>query len=83
MGWTDLTAYQVIAFLHHAEHERGDTIGTRNCRLAAIRSFFNFVATREPAAIAQCVEILNIPVKRAPVSEPCYLDPPEVAAILA
>lgn len=79
----DLTAAQVAAFLKHAEHDRGSTIGTRNCRLAAIRSFFNFVATKDPASIAQCVEILNIPIKRAPVSEPCYLDPPEVAAILA
>lgn len=79
----DLTAREVIAFLGHAEHERGGTIGTRNCRLAAIRSFFNFVATRDPGSIAQCVEILNIPIKRAPVSEPCYLDPMEVTAILA
>jgi len=79
----DLTAREVAAFLVHAEQERGGTIGTRNCRLAAIRSFFNFMASRDPASIAQCVEILNIPVKRAPVSEPCYLDPPEVAAILA
>nr|WP_225169501.1 hypothetical protein [Ensifer sp. IC4062] len=53
------------------------------CRLAAIRSFINFVATKDPTSIAQCVEILNIPIKRAPVSEPCYRDPPEVAAILA
>ena len=37
----DLTAGEVAAFLSHAEHERGGTIGTRNCRLAAIRSFFN------------------------------------------
>ncbi len=80
---TDLTASEVSAFLSYAEHERGGTIGTRNCRLAAIRSFFHFVATRDPASIAQCVEILNIPVKRAPVSEPCYLDPAEVTAILA
>ncbi|MGD9812208.1 MAG: site-specific integrase [Sphingobium sp.] len=80
---TDLTAGEVIAFLGHAEHERGGTIGTRNCRLAAIRSFFNFVATRDPGSIAQCVEILNIPIKRGPVSEPCYLDPADVAAILA
>lgn len=79
----DLTASEVIAFLGHAEHERGGTIGTRNCRLAAIRSFFNFVATKDPTSIVQCVEILNIPVKRAPVSEPCYLDPSEVTAILA
>lgn len=80
---TDLAASEVSAFLSYAEHERGGKIGTRNCRLAAIRSFFHFVATRDPASIAQCVEILNIPVKRAPVSEPCYLDPAEVAAILA
>lgn len=45
----DLTAAQVAAFLRHAEHDRGGTIGTRNCRLAAIRSFFNFVATKDPA----------------------------------
>ncbi|MFG6084176.1 site-specific integrase [Paracoccus litorisediminis] len=80
---SDLTAGEVVAFLSHAEHERGGTIGTRNCRLAAIRSFFNFVATKDPGLIAQCVEILNIPVKRGPVSEPCYLDPAEVTAILA
>lgn len=79
----DLTAKEVIAFLGHAEHERGGTIGTRNCRLAAIRSFFNFVATRDPGSIAQCVEILNIPIKRGPISEPCYLNPAEVTAILA
>jgi site-specific recombinase XerD len=80
---TDLTASEVAAFLKHTEHERGGTIGTRNCRLAAIRSFFNFVATRDPESVAQCAEILNIPIKRAPVSEPCYLEPAEVAAILA
>lgn len=79
----DLTANEVAAFLGHIEHDRGGTIGTRNCRLAAIRSFFNFAATKDPASIAQCVEILHIPVKRAPVSEPCYLNPTEVAAILA
>ena len=78
----DLAASEVAAFLSHAEHDRGGTIGTRNCRLAAIRSFFHFVATRDPASIAQCVEILHIPIKRAPVSEPSYLDPAEVTAIL-
>src|SRR6516225_433706 len=38
----DLSAGEVAAFLGHAEHDRGCTI----CRLAAIRSFFNFVATK-------------------------------------
>ena len=53
----DLTASEISAFLGHAEHERQGTIGTRNCRLAAIRSFFNFVAGKEPTHIAQCTEI--------------------------
>lgn len=79
----DLTASEVSAFLSHAEHDRKGTIGTRNCRLAAIRSFFNFVASKEPTAIAQCTEVLTVPVKRAPIPAPCYLEPSEVEAILA
>jgi site-specific recombinase XerD len=79
----DLTAADVSAFLQYTEQERGDTIGTRNCRLAAVRAFFGFVAGREPAAIAQCAEIMHIPTKKAPVHAPCYLDPEEVEAILA
>ena len=79
----DLTATEVKAFLQYTENERGDTIGTRNCRLAALRSFFSFVADREPTAIAQCAEFLCIPTKKAPIHAPCYLEPEEVKAILA
>jgi site-specific recombinase XerD len=78
----ELTASEVSAFLQHAEQERHDTIGTRNCRLAALRGFFSFVAGREPTVIAQCAQILHIPTKRAPVYDPCYLEPNEVEAIL-
>jgi len=79
----DLTAAEVSAFLQYTEQERGDTIGTRNCRLAALRAFFGFVAGREPSAIAQCAEITHIPPKKAPIHAPCYLEPEEVDAILA
>ncbi len=79
----DLTASEVSAFLQYTERERGDTIGTRNCRLSALRSFFGFVAGREPIAIAQCTEILHVPMKKAPIHAPCYLEPEEVKAILA
>jgi site-specific recombinase XerD len=79
----DLAASEVSAFLNHAERERGDTIGTRNCRLAALRSFFGFVAGREPTVVAQCTEILHIPTKKAPIHAPCYLEPDEVKTILA
>lgn len=79
----ELTATEVIAFLHHLEEDRGDTIGTRNCRLAALRSFFGFVATREPELMAQCAEVMNVPTKKAPIRVPDYLEPEEVRAILA
>lgn len=79
----DLTGSEVSAFLQYAEQERRGSIGTRNCRLAALRSFFGFVAGREPTAIAQCSDILRIPMKKAPIHAACYLEPEEVEAILA
>jgi hypothetical protein len=83
LALAELTASEVSAFLQYTEQERHDSIGTRNCRLAALRSFFGFVAGREPAAAAQCAEVLRIPTKKAPVHAPSYPDLPEVEAILA
>ena len=79
----DLTAGDVIAFLQHVETGRGASIATRNCRLAAVRSFFLFVADREPSAAAQCAEVLRIPSKKKAKRAICYLEQEEVAAILA
>jgi integrase/recombinase XerC len=79
----DVSAGEVRAFLHHTEHGRKATIGTRNCRLAAIRSFFSFVADKDPEYIAQCSAVLTVPLKREPTAAPCYLEPEEVEAILA
>jgi len=77
----DLTADEVLAFLSHVESERGASIGTRNCRLAAIRSFYRFLADREPLAAMQCAAVLRIPIKRGPRPVLAYLDSEEVAAI--
>jgi hypothetical protein len=60
----DLTATEVLAFLDYSEKERHVSIGARNCRLAALGSFFCFVAEREPLAAGQCAEVLRIPTKR-------------------
>lgn len=83
LGLTDLTAVEVLAFLQHTEQERKASIGTRNCRLAALRSFFRFVADREPLALAHCAEVLRIPTKQAPEPEICSLNEIEITAILA
>jgi site-specific recombinase XerD len=78
-----LTAAEVLAFLQHIEAERKDSIGTRNCRLAALHSFFSFIAAREPLAVAQCAEVLRIPTKRAVQPVLRVLELQEVNAILA
>lgn len=80
---SDLTATEVLAFLKDCEEQRKASIGTRNCRLAAVRSFFAFLTDREPLAAGQCAEVLRIPMKRARQRELCYLEEHEVAAILA
>jgi site-specific recombinase XerD len=79
----DLTEAELLAFLQHIERDRHGSIGTRNCRLAAIRSFFSYVAAREPRAAKQCAEILRVPFKRVPRKAMCYLESAEVAAILS
>jgi site-specific recombinase XerD len=78
-----ITATEALAFLQHCEQERKASIGTRNCRLAALRSFFSFVADREPLLAAQCAEVLRIPTKRALRRALRSLEMEEVRAILA
>ena len=48
----DLTAVEVLEFLNDIEQVRKSSIGTRNCRLSALHSFFRFIADREPLAAA-------------------------------
>jgi len=80
---TDLTPITILAFLDHLEKDRSATIATRNCRLAALHSFFTFLADREPLATAQCDAVLRIPAKRGPKHSLGYLEEDEVKAILA
>jgi site-specific recombinase XerD len=83
LGLENLTAAEVIAFLQHVEQERKATVRTRNCRLAAIRSFFSFVADHEPLATQHCAEVLRVPFKKSPQRAICYLESTEVSALLS
>jgi site-specific recombinase XerD len=62
---TDLDATLVVAFLQHLEKHRGNSVRTRNARLAAIHSFFRFVALQEPAHGAIAQRVLAIPTKKS------------------
>lgn len=83
LSLTDLTAVEILAFLQHIEDVRKSSIGTRNCRLAALHSFFSFVADREPLAAAQCAAVLRIPTKQAIKPEVGSLDEDVISVILA
>jgi site-specific recombinase XerD len=78
----DVTANAILAFLDELEG-RGASVGTRNCRLAAIRAFFAYAAGEEPALSEQCATVLRIPRKRAVRPAVASLDGDEIEAILA
>lgn len=69
-------------FLNHLETERGNDPRTRNTRLAAIRSFFRFVALHEPRYAALAQRVLAIPDKRYTRRPVAYLDCNEIEALL-
>lgn len=82
LGFDDLDAPFVSAFLTDLETKRGASVRTRNLRLTAIRSFFRFVSFEEPAHSAQIQRILAIPSKRHDKRQVHFLTRSEIEAIL-
>ncbi|MBW6457379.1 MAG: site-specific integrase [Trueperaceae bacterium] len=79
----DLHAPLVLDFLDHLETERGNSVRTRNARLAAIHSFMRYAAVRDPASLPIIHQVLAIPAKRFDRPILGYLTREQVAAILA
>lgn len=77
-----LDASLVTGFLHHLETERGNGPGSRNSRLAAIKSFMHFLEYRVPAALEQIRRILAIPAKKADTRLVRHLTVEEIKALL-
>jgi site-specific recombinase XerD len=85
---TQVTVEQVTAtiartFLAHLEEQRGNSVSTRNQRLAAIHSLFRFVARQVPELVDHAAQIQAIPVRRSAVPTMAYLEKPEIEALLA
>lgn len=79
----DLDAPVVLDFLDHLETERGNSVRTRNARLAAIHSFMRYAAVRDPASLPVTGRVLAIPAKRFDRPVLGYLSREQIAAILA
>jgi len=79
----DLDAPRILAFLDHLERSRGNTMRTRNARLAAIHSLFRFAALRHPEHAELIERVLAIPPKRFERKIVSFLSDDEVEALLA
>jgi site-specific recombinase XerD len=73
----------ISAFLDYRERERGNSIRTRNARLAAIHSLFTYAALRHPEHAADIARVLAIPPKRADQTIVTFLTDDEASALLA
>lgn len=79
---TDLVADEVLAFLRSLEAQRGNQVRTRNQRLAALRTFFRYLASRAPEMLAEAARVEAIPTKRCPPPPTYYLERDEVDQLL-
>ncbi len=78
----DITEPLVLGFLDHLEQVRNCSPRTRNARLAAIRTLFDFIARQEPALMLQCRQIRAIPLKRTEHKSIGYLEEKEMQSVL-
>jgi site-specific recombinase XerD len=78
----ELDAPLIVNFLNHLETTRGNGAGSRNIRLAAIKSFMRYMEYRVPSALEQIQRILAIPTKKTDTRLVRHLTAPEMQSIL-
>lgn len=79
----DLTFERMLGFLRYLENDRHNHVRTRNQRLAALHTLFDYIATREPQMLDTCQQVAAIPMKRAAPAETHFLERDEVEALFA
>jgi integrase/recombinase XerD len=79
----DLDAALISEFLTHIENVRRNSARSRNTRLAAIRSFYRYMAMNEPQYALHCQRILAMPSKRYVRRTVDFIDRAEMETLLA
>jgi integrase/recombinase XerD len=77
-----VTAEVVRAFLAHLEAQRGNSVATRNLRLAAIHSLFLFISRSVPELVDLAAQVKDVPLRRSPIPSIPYLEKEEIDALL-
>jgi site-specific recombinase XerD len=63
--------------------ERGNSVATRNHRLACVRAFYKYAAKIEPLAVPFRAEIMKVPIKKTNTSDVVnYMSEAEVKSVL-
>ena len=78
----DLSFERIVGFLRHLEDTRHNHIRTRNHRLAAIHTLFDYIGARSPEMLGVCQRVAAIPMKRSAPAETHFLERDEVEALL-
>ena len=76
------TVTLLTAFLEHLETDRKNGVGTRNVRLAAIKSFYRYLECRVPGCLDLALQVRAIPAKTADRPLVDWLGQTEIQAIL-
>ena len=82
IGFGQVDAPLVVAFLNDLESKRSNGASSRNVRLAAIRSFMRFMQYRLPSALEQIQRVLAIPMKKTDTRLVRHLNTEEIQALL-
>ncbi len=72
----------VRSFLVHLEEERGNSVATRNQRLAALHSLFRCIGRLVPELVDHAAQVQAIPLRRTSTPVMPYLDKHEIDALL-
>jgi integrase len=60
----DITPELILKFLAHLEHERHNSVRSRNLRLTALRAFLKFAGRRDVTALHAVERAMAVPMKR-------------------
>jgi len=83
LSLAELNAPLIIGFLEHLQQERGTSARSRNVRLAAIHSFFQYAALQAPNHSGLIEQVLAIPSMRYARNPIEFLTHVEIEALLA
>lgn len=78
LKFEDLTFECVLDFLRDLEQTRHNKVATRNQRLAALHTFYEYIGRRMPEMLRVCEQVSAIPMKRSAQPEARFMAKEEV-----